>query len=151
MIFDQLKSRERSVMAQYLLEPAVVRLTEKEKERLLAGKELLDRLGFDVEEFGEGTLIVRQVPADVDTEEIRSKLAEKLAVSGRLDAESPEDRVLHTVACKAAIKAGRMSDRKELETVAAEVMSGRIRYCPHGRPVAVELTKSMIDKNFKRI
>lgn len=154
MIFDRLKGQERNVMAQMLLSPYACRLPGGDAEILTENRELLCRLGFDIELFGEDGVIVRQVPADMDSGEIRGmleELAEKLRGAEKVDAASAEDAILHTVACKAAIKAGKRSEPGELAAIARGVMSGQVKYCPHGRPVAMELTKNALDKNFKRI
>jgi DNA mismatch repair protein MutL len=68
-----------------------------------------------------------------------------------VDPKAARDEILHTVACKAAIKAGWDTDRRELERVVDAVLSGRVKYCPHGRPVSVTVTRRELDKMFKRI
>ena len=96
-------------------------------------------------------VLVREVPADIDAADTVSTLeefAERLR-TGR----SPDERreaLLHTMACKAAIKGGWMSDPAELRVLVEQVQSGEIKYCPHGRPVAVKLTKYELEKMFKR-
>ena len=77
-------------------------------------------------------------------------LSEQLRTTGTADPDSARDAMLHTMACKAAIKGGWVSDPKELQVLVEKVQSGEIRYCPHGRPVAVKLTKYEIEKMFKR-
>ena len=77
-------------------------------------------------------------------------LAEKLRLGGAADPSAARDAVLHTMACKAAIKGGWVSDRAELQALVEKVQSGAVRYCPHGRPVAVKLTRYELEKMFKR-
>ena len=115
-------------------------------------KELLEQFGFDVEELGP-SLAVRQAPFDVDMGQIEETLAEiagKLLSGARVDPNAARDEVLHTMACKAAIKGGWHTSEKELERLVKAVMAGEVKYCPHGRPVAIELTKKELEKQFKR-
>ena len=152
MNFDRMKAQNYEPMTQTLLVPVICRLDEQERQALLEQKELLERFGFDVEELG-GALAVRQAPFDVDIAQVESTLAEiagKLLSGARVDPAAARDEVLHTMACKAAIKGGWHTSEKELERVAQAVMSGEVKYCPHGRPVAIELTKKELEKQFKR-
>ncbi|MDD6160846.1 MAG: DNA mismatch repair endonuclease MutL [Oscillospiraceae bacterium] len=151
--FDRLKAENYTPMVQELLLPVTVNPSPEEREILLAQLELLSRFGFDVEEFGATALAVRAAPNDVDTGEIEAtllELARRIRVTGNADPAGARDELLHTMACKAAIKGGQKNGPEELEEVAKMVMSGRVRYCPHGRPVAIELTRSQLEKQFKR-
>jgi DNA mismatch repair protein MutL len=97
--------------------------------------------------------VVRQAPFDVEVGDIESTLSEiahKLLTTGRADPTAARDELLHTMACKAAIKGGWHNGPQELERVAQAVMSGQVKYCPHGRPVAIELTRKDLEKQFKR-
>ena len=112
---------------------------------------LLEQFGFACEDFGAGALLVREVPADIDaadTVPTLEEFAERLR-TGRSPDEKRE-ALLHTMACKAAIKGGWVSDPAELRVLVDRVQSGEIKYCPHGRPVAVKLTKYELEKMFKR-
>jgi len=152
MNFDRMKAEGYDPMAQTLLTPALCRLSPEEKEVLLANKPLLEAFGFDVDELGDA-LAVRQAPFDVDAGEVPAtleELAQKLLSTGSADPAAARDALLHTMACKAAIKGGWTTSPQELERVAREVMSGRVKYCPHGRPVAIELTRQQLEKQFKR-
>ncbi|MDR0861808.1 MAG: DNA mismatch repair endonuclease MutL [Oscillospiraceae bacterium] len=151
--FNRLKAERAEVMPQILLSPLAWRIGAEELALLLDNGELLERLGFVVESFGDAEVVVRQIPSDIDLGEAESVLADICDAlrDGAIDPEARRDKLLASVACKAAIKAGRSSEPRELEAVAARVMSGEIRFCPHGRPVAVELTKAFLDKSFKRI
>ena len=136
------------------LSPLVCRLAPEEQAALLARLPLLEEFGFDLEDFGGGALIVRQAPFDVDVGDIEgtlTEIAQKLLATGSADPAAARDELLHTMACKAAIKGGWKTSPQELERVARAVMSGQVKYCPHGRPVAVELTKKQLEKQFKRI
>ena len=153
MNFDRMKAQGYDPMAQTLLTPVVCRLPAEEVEVLLANHELLEEFGFDVDELG-GQLAVRQAPFDVEVDDIEATLTEiakKLIVTGSADPAAARDDLLHTMACKAAIKGGWKTSDAELKKIAAAVMSGEVKYCPHGRPVAVELTRKELEKQFKRI
>ena len=154
MIFDRLKAQDRQIMAQTLLESVTLHLTGAERELLEKNAALLEELGFELEPFGDEDCILRAVPADMASADARAaveEILEKLAAGQAPDARSARDEILHTVACRAAIKAGWNNDPAELRRVAEAVLSGRVRYCPHGRPVSVTLTKRELDKLFKRI
>lgn len=152
MNFDRMKAEGYDPMAQTLLSPAVCRLSPQERDVLLAHRELLEEFGFEADELG-ADLAVRQVPDYLDAADIPAaleELAQRLLATGSADPAAARDELLHTMACKAAIKGGWHSAPQELERVAAAVMSGQVKYCPHGRPVAIELTKKELEKQFKR-
>ena len=151
--FDALKSGGFEPMSQMLITPVICRHGREDVSLLLENHELLDKLGFTVESFGDDAVAVRRIPADIDIAETEAALSE---ICNELDrggtaGSSQQDNIYRTIACKAAIKAGKSSGRHELEALASRVMSGQISHCPHGRPVAIELTKTMLDKSFKRI
>ena len=152
MNFDRMKAQGYDPMAQTLLSPALCRLPAQEQAVLLAHQELLGQFGFDVDQLGDA-LAVRQAPFDVDVGDIEatlSELAQRLLTTGDADPAAARDELLHTMACKAAIKGGWKTSDQELERVAQAVMSGQVKYCPHGRPVAIELTQKELEKQFKR-
>ena len=154
MIFDRLKAQEREIMAQSLLIPVTIHPNGDDMDAITENAALLYELGFEIEPFGERELIVRAVPADMDAGDVPAaieEICEKLRRGKCPDAQSARDEILHTVACKAAIKAGWDTHPKELEAVVDAVISGQVRYCPHGRPVSVTLTRKELDKQFKRI
>ena len=98
-------------------------------------------------------LAVRAVPDYLDTGDVEAallELARRIRVTGSANPKAARDELLHTMACKAAIKGGQKNGRAELEEVAELVMSGAVKYCPHGRPVAIEMTKYQLEKQFKR-
>ncbi|MEG2138164.1 MAG: DNA mismatch repair protein MutL, partial [Oscillospiraceae bacterium] len=120
---------------------------------LLANLPLLAEFGFLLEDFGGSSLLVREAPGDIGENLLEStltELAQKLLTTGDANPDAQRDNLLHTVACKAAIKGGQKNGREELEVVAKAVVSGKVKFCPHGRPVAIELTKSQLEKQFKR-
>ena len=150
--FDALKESAAPPMAQPLLTPAAVRLTAEEYTAVLDDLPLLEQCGFLCEDFGDGTVLVREIPADLRPEDASAtleELAHKLLLH-TADQSALRDELLHTVACKSAIKAGMHTDPAELQALVDKVQSGAVRYCPHGRPVAVEMTRYQIEKMFKR-
>ena len=154
MIFDRLKAQDRQIMAQSLLSPVTIRPSGEDAELLEQNGELLTELGFEIEPFGQADFIVRAVPADMRSGDVASALeeiCEKLRRGRNPDPKSARDEILHTVACKAAIKAGWDNDLQELERIVRAVLSGQVKYCPHGRPVSVTLTRKELDKQFRRI
>ena len=151
--FDRLKAADYRPMVQELLTPVTFSPAPEEREALLSQTELLAQFGFEVEEFGTNSLAVRSAPDYLDAGDIEGallELARRLRLPGTADPASARDELLHTMACKAAIKGGWRSGAEELEEVARMVMSGAVKYCPHGRPVAIELTKKQLEKQFKR-
>ena len=150
--FDKLKANTQPLMAQTLLMPVSVTLEADAYAAVLDNLELLQEFAFACEDFGGGTVLVREIPADIRAEDAAStleELAEKLRL-GRADPNGARDELLHTMACKSAIKAGMTTDRTEMAALVEKVQSGEIQYCPHGRPVKYKLTKYEIEKMFKR-
>ena len=153
MNFDRMKAQGYEPMVQQLLAPVTFTPDARERAALVDNLPLLADFGFGVEEFGTAALIVRQAPFDVDTGDIANTLTEiagRLLTTGTADPGAARDELLHTMACKAAIKGGWKSGVQELERVAKAVMDGSVKYCPHGRPVAIELTRKDLEKQFKR-
>ena len=149
--FDRLKAAKEPVMRQTLLQPVAAELSREDGALLLENLDLLEQFGFDCEDFGDGAVLVREVPADIDAGDTVATLeefAENLRSGKSL--EEKRENLLHTMACKAAIKGGWTSDVSELRVLVEKVQSGEVRYCPHGRPVAVKLTKYELEKMFKR-
>ena len=150
--FDALKASRQPLMAQPLLTPVTVELEAEAYAAALDNLSLLQEFGFECEDFGGGTVLIREVPADIlaaDAAVTLEELAQKLAL-GRADPEGARDELLHTMACKSAIKAGMTTDAAELAALVEKVQSGEILYCPHGRPVKYKLSKYDIEKMFKR-
>ena len=150
--FNRLKENTEPVMRQTLLTPAAVSLTAEEYTAVLEHLDILAQYGFACEDFGDGTVLVREVPSDLDVGDIPATVQELAAdlMLCRADPEGARDHLLQTMACKSAIKAGMHTDRAELAALVEKVQSGEIRYCPHGRPVSVKLRKYELEKMFKR-
>ena len=154
MIYDRLRRREAEVMSQTCLEPVPYTPDRAAAAALSEELPLINSLGFGLEPFGNGTFVLRSTPCGLEPAEALSaldELAEALLSSRRPDKNAARDELLKTVACKAAIKAGRSSEPEELLRLAEAVCSGEVRYCPHGRPVVWTLTRRDLDKQFRRI
>ena len=154
ILFEKLKAHQERISSQLLLTPIPVRLSAEYAAELLGNTDLLDELGFEVDEFGDNTVLLRQIPMDLSPEDA-AEAAENLAadlIRGRRERkDTVRDELLHTVACKAAIKAGWHTDEAELMALVKQVMSNdELKYCPHGRPICITLSKKQLEKQFKR-
>lgn len=155
LLYEKLVQSYGNVSAQLLLTPITVHLSAPEKTALLDHEDLLRDAGLEVEDFGANTVLVRSVPADVlveSVEQLVCELAQKL-LSGAKDALSEKTEwVLHSLACRSAIKAGDKSAEKELLVLAKRILDGEVPpFCPHGRPVVLKLTKKELEKQFGRL
>ncbi len=154
ILFDRLRENQEIISSQALLVPVSVRLNPAAMGELLANKALLEELGFTLEEFGENTLLLREIPMDLSPEDAADAveaLGVDLLAGRKEDRRNVRDEVLHTVACKAAIKAGQQNDEKELLSLVKQVMAREdLKYCPHGRPICITLSKKQLEKQFKR-
>ncbi len=152
--FDRLRQNPADIPSQTLLEPLPFTPDASDADVLQQYGDVLAELGFTFEPFGRSDYILRGVPAQLDAADALPALEEicaQLRHGARMDAQSVRDEVLKTVACKAAIKAGWQTEPEELLRLADAVCAGEVKYCPHGRPVAVTLTRRELDKLFKRI
>ena len=154
ILFEKLKTEQEAISAQTLLTPITHRSSPDEIAILLDNQALLEELGFEIQEFGENTLLIRQIPMDLDSSQAVDALQTLAAdlLNGRKERkDSVRDELLHTVACKAAIKAGWKSSEEELLVLAKQVLSREdLKHCPHGRPICVSLSKKQLEKQFKR-
>ena len=153
IIFNRLKS-EQEATPQLLLAPQQIVLRKDEYALITDNAELLLKAGFEIEDYGDSTVLVRAIPSVLSGENIESlvtEIAASLAEKNTVQIERLE-RIFETVACRSAVKAGNLSSAKELKVLAETVLSSKdIMYCPHGRPVAIELKKREIEKQFGRI
>jgi len=153
LLFDRLKQHDYPSMGQLLLAPEVVELDAEDKQRLLENEALLRELGIEAEDFGGNSLVVRQLPSGftpADAAGLLEELSASLLLGRRPGTLGIRDETLATMACKAAVKAGKGSDPLEWKPVVEAVLRGQVKYCPHGRPVTMRLTHHQIDRNFKR-
>lgn len=154
ILFDKLKANQEAISGQALLSPLTVRLPPAAARELLSNMTMMEELGFQLEEFGDSTLLLRQIPMDLSPDaaaEAVESLAADLLNGRREQKDTVRDELLHTVACKAAIKAGWVTDEQELYAIAKTVMEREeLKYCPHGRPICITLSKKQVEKQFKR-
>ena len=155
ILFEKLAKDYGNVAAQMLLVPVQVNLTAAEKLAVLQNTELLADAGIEVEDFGGATVVVRAVPADVavnDVEDMLVELAAHLAEGGRDALREKTEWVLHSIACRAAIKAGDRTGSAEMLALAQKIMDGTVPpFCPHGRPCVLKLTRKELEKQFGRL
>ena len=154
ILFERLKSNQERISSQTLISPIPCHVSPDEASALLSNRDLLLELGFEAEEFGDHTVLLRQVPMDLSPEDATDALIALAAdlMNGRQQRkDTVRDELLHTVACKAAIKAGWHTDEKELLALVRQVMADEsLKYCPHGRPICITLGKKQLEKQFKR-
>ncbi|MBO5454329.1 MAG: DNA mismatch repair endonuclease MutL [Clostridia bacterium] len=146
-------SANKQIDSQVLLSSEMVTVTDLEADTILSNIDIYEKLGFEIENFGDNKLIVRQAPCDVDVEFIESAIHEIADII--LKGSEPEqlwDKALFSVACKSAIKANTRLGDKELEHLVNIVLNDdKVKTCPHGRPVVISFDKKFIEKEFKRI
>ena len=154
-LFEKLAAHYGDVPSQLLLEPLVVELSAEEKTVLLANLDLLESAGLEVSDFGGSSVCLRSVPADVEqssAEDLLVELAAKLAHGSRDALNERTEWVLHSISCRAAIKAGDHTSPQELMALAEKILSGEVPpFCPHGRPCVLKLTRKELEKQFGRI
>lgn len=155
MLFEKFRAARDTTETQPLLVPVTITLSKEEYSAVLENLDLLANAGYGVEDFGNGMVILNECPtavADSDLAEIVMELAGYLADNRRELVPEKLDWIYHSTACRAAIKAGDITSAYELNDFVERLLSNPdIRYCPHGRPVLIELTKRDIEKNFGRI
>ena len=155
MLFNALKKDNGKMGAQMLLSPVTVTLSKEEYAVLTEHMDVLRDAGFEAEDFGEGAVLVRACPLNLETEDITALITEIAGylLKNRREVLSEKlDWVYHSIACRAAIKAGMDTTEYELRDFTAKLLAqDDIRYCPHGRPVLIELSKNELDKQFGRI
>lgn len=151
--YNRLKAEGETLSRQLLLAPVTVNLSREDHQLALENREALLKLGFEAEDFGGNTVIIRSVPAvmaDASPAELFEDALSGLARSHR--GLTAVDEILHRMACRSAVKGGDHNTREELEALARRVASDEeVRYCPHGRPVMIRFTRRQLEKMFGRI
>ena len=155
ILYEKLKKESGKSCAQYLLEPIPVTLDKNEYAAVLENQNLFLEAGFEVEDFGAGTVLVRSAPLSLEQEDIASSVMEIAGhlLENKTDMSTEKlDWLYHNIACRAAVKAGQTGADQELVALAVALQENpEIRYCPHGRPVSISLKKREIEKQFGRI
>lgn len=155
LIYNKLKSQNKEVQRQYLLEPVITKPSREEYDVLIEHKETVESIGFEIDDFGGGSVIIRSVPPFIAAEEavsVLSEVADNLKNCKKEVMPQILDEIYHTIACRSAIKAHDKSSSYErsflIECLRQET---DVKYCPHGRPVAAKISKTEIEKRFGRI
>ena len=154
ILFDKMRLNEKPLIPQELLEPQPFNTDPDGAALLEANAALLARLGFELDAFGDTAFLIRAVPAQLDAASavpLLEELLEKLREGRSLSSSDVWERLAATVACKAAIKGGWVTEREELLALAEKVLAGEVTHCPHGRPVMTVFTRAELDKRFGRI
>ncbi len=155
IIYEKLKRENGERTPQLLLLPVTVTLSKEEYSAVLDNLDLINEAGFDAEDFGNGCVIIRECPMEISADDVQDVICE---IAGRFVEKKQDvmfeklDWIFHSVACRSAIKAGNFTSRLEMERFAKQLLSmPDIRYCPHGRPVLIEMTQRELEKNFGRV
>ncbi|MBR2714892.1 MAG: DNA mismatch repair endonuclease MutL [Ruminococcus sp.] len=155
IIFEKLKNEKGSGFSQMLLCPLSVTLNKIDYDSVINNLEVFSDCGFDVEDFGNGVVLVRSAPQyleNVDIEQTVIEMAGYLTDNKKSIRSEQMEWIYHNVACRAAIKAGNISTQRELIDIAKKVEEdSSLRYCPHGRPLCIVIKKYEIEKQFGRV
>ena len=154
ILFEKLKKQDCRAMSQQLLQPYAAPMSREEAAVLLEHRALLEACGFALEDFGDQTVLIRAIPDDLDETQAGmtlGALAADLLQGKRLDPDALRDELLHTIACKAAIKGGWHTEPAERDALVREVLTrDDLKYCPHGRPICLRMTEGTLQRQFKR-
>ena len=154
IIFNSLKNQDRKICSQLLLSPVTVTLSAKDYTAVINNPHIFEKAGYCVEDFGEGTVIVRECPTELSDADIRSvveEIADKLSANTNNPEPEKLEWLYHSTACRAAVKAGNNLTLSEMESLAKQVLfDDSVRYCPHGRPVLFTMSEYEIKKLFGR-
>lgn len=153
MLFEKLKAESKDKFSQVLLSPVTVTLSKEEYSAILSSLDVLTDAGFDIDDFGSGTVVVRELPVMLIDDDVKALVEEMAGYLLSSQAPVPEklDWIYHNTACRAAIKGGDKTDKYELDSFVKKLLlNPDIRYCPHGRPVLIEMTRSDLEKQFGR-
>ena len=155
IIYEKLKTEKGSGYSQMLLEPIAVTLNKIDYSSVISNIDVFDEAGFEVEDFGNGMILVRSAPQYLENEDIEQTVIEMAGylTENKADIRTEQmDWIYHNVSCRAAIKAGNISTDRELIDIARKLENDNtLRYCPHGRPLCIVLSKYEIEKQFGRV
>ena len=155
IIFEKLKDGNKEATSQVLLEPKVIQMEKNEYSAIVENINLLSKAGFDLDNFGAGSVIVRGAPMYIEINEISDAILEiaDYIVNNRKSIDNKKlDWLYHNIACRAAIKAGNKSSNEEIIALVKTLFENpEVKYCPHGRPIFVDFSKKFIEKQFGRI
>ena len=155
ILYEKLKRSVKMDERQLLLTPVIVNVSAEEFVLLDENKELLASLGFSYEAFGERSFLIREVPlilANTDQKALFLDIAGKLSANRKTVSATLYEELLHSMACRAAIKANDSTSVPELTALLHTVIENDgIRHCPHGRPIVIAFDKSELERRFGRI
>lgn len=155
ILYEKLRATQDECLAQYLIEPITLTLDKIEYDTVLSNKKELHRLGYEIDDFGVGTIIVRSAPEYLRNMDIVDTLMEVITflMENRKDLNTEKvDWFFANIACRSAVKGGNKSTAKELIDIALKIQKDTtLRYCPHGRPVSFIITKKELEKQFFRV
>ena len=155
--YEELKAdlENKQAFSQMLIEPVIVTMTGEEYAAFEAARNVIEDMGFECDEFGDNSVMVRSVPGDVELGEVENLLLELVSEAAKSKKEiitEKQQRLLYTIACKAAVKANMRMSREEMETLVRNVLRlSNINTCPHGRPIIITMSKKELEKEFGRI
>lgn len=154
ILFEELKAKREPIQSQLLLSPAAVSLSKEEYAVVLDNRDFLSQSGYEVDDFGFGTVLLREIPVMLEGEDPKALLEEIAGYLLNHRGAEPEklEWIYCNMACRAAIKAGDHTPPEEQERLVSYLLSHReLRYCPHGRPILFEMTRTDLEKQFGRI
>ena len=148
--------QEDGIPVQGLLLPVTLESTPQQLATLKMHSDIFKKLGFDLEEFGGNTILIRAIPAPLPTRaaaQALTDLLDGLPESPHSEVQLPEalDKALITLACKSAVKAGDTLDTKEMLNLVRELSAAKLPFnCPHSRPIIVEMGRDELERRFHR-
>ena len=155
IIYEKLRREQGKKFAQYLLEPVAVKLTHSQCGALTDNSEMMSEAGFEIEDFGGNTVLVRSAPSFIDAFDVAATVEEMAdhILNNHKNIESEyTDWLYHNIACRSAVKGGDKSSPEELLSLYYQMLDDpNLRYCPHGRPTSMEISKYKIEKQFGRM
>ena len=146
------KIRKDEAPKQILLEPVVIDLEGTQVEILNNNQDLFSSLGMDIEEFGQNTYLIRSIPSVLSQSDPKSAFIEAIDIlASGTNFESWEEKAAYSIACHAAIRAGKALTLKEMESLVGQLESCRQpNTCPHGRPTLIQISESYLERQFGR-
>ena len=154
IIFERLKQEKGRGFAQLLLTPITVVLNKIDYSSVISNLEIFAEAGFEIDDFGDGAVIIRSAPQYLDPEDIEPSVIEMAGYLSENKKDIVSEKmewIYHNVACRAAVKGGNASTERELIVLARQVEDEDVRHCPHGRPVCVVVKKRELERWFGRV
>ncbi len=155
MLYEKLRSREKAFDGQVLLKPITCTLGEEQCEAVVENSDELERFGFEIDDFGNGSILVRTIPFWVSQKEAESvigEIADSLIACKHDITPEKLDKLYASISCRAAIKANDKNSEFELEKIVNVLLNDpNIKYCPHGRPISVSISKTKLERMFGRL